>query len=237
MRRLKIFEEFKVGTLYTGSDEDSRTARSEVSGHPVDIIDRDDSGIGRPVWAVFMTGAKATSIEDICFLDLEDAKSHVASMSKRYEDSGVEVSSFLIKKLILAEEGYSDLVRSAEERSGQAGEDGTRQAPDGMDIDESIRFLERNFNVIIDAYVAIAPQKHRSKMNEASIRKAMEKLRREFNTRDSKRISEAISAFREFMSPMMADSERNMQAWKLGRNGKKYGEAFERFLRMIERQQ
>ena len=43
MKHLKIFEEFKVGTLYTAKDEDSNTTQIEIDGYPVKIINTEDS--------------------------------------------------------------------------------------------------------------------------------------------------------------------------------------------------
>lgn len=94
--------------------------------------------------------------------------------------------------------------------------------------------LEKYFNVLLAAYVAITPQKHKVKINESSIRKAMETLRRECKYKDNKRTEDAIKEFNMFISPMMLDAGKNIQTWKLGSNGKKYYDVFNSFITQLK---
>jgi hypothetical protein len=91
-------------------------------------------------------------------------------------------------------------------------------------------YMDKYFNVLLAAYVAITPQKHQVNINEVSIRKALETLRRECKYKDNKRSKEAIEKFNMMMDPMMADAEKSIHTWTLGSNGKKYYETFKGFV-------
>ena len=91
-------------------------------------------------------------------------------------------------------------------------------------------YMDKYFNVLLAAYVSITPQKHQANINEVSIRKALETLRRECKSKDNKRSKEAIEKFNMLMDPMMADAEKSIHTWTLGSNGKKYYETFKGFV-------
>lgn len=102
MKYLKIFEEFKVGILYTAKVEDSNTTQIEIDGYPVKIINREDSPGCQSVYVpilVLKTGT--TTLENLCFSELDEVKNHISSMIKRYESSNLEIDSFIVKKMIL----------------------------------------------------------------------------------------------------------------------------------------
>ena len=97
-------------------------------------------------------------------------------------------------------------------------------------------YLDKYINVLLAAYVAITPQKHKVKINEVTVRKALEKLRRECKYKDDKRSEAAIKEFNMFMDPMIADAvEKNIPTWRLGSNGKKYYGVFKEFTDQIKR--
>jgi hypothetical protein len=97
-------------------------------------------------------------------------------------------------------------------------------------------FLDKNFNIILNAYVAITPHEHKQKMNDVFIRTGLERLRRECKFNNLKRTEEAIKVFNDLMRPMMEDTwvhpNKNIETWRLGSNGKKYYNLFRKFRTM-----
>ena len=73
MKHLKIFEEFKVGTLYTAKDEDSNTTQIEIDGYPVKIINREDIPGCQSVYVPILVLKKGiTDLDDLCFSELDE---------------------------------------------------------------------------------------------------------------------------------------------------------------------
>jgi hypothetical protein len=67
MKHLKIFEEFKVGTLYTAKVDDSNTTQIEIDGYPVKIINREDSPGCQSLCAYFSFKNRNNFIRRIMF--------------------------------------------------------------------------------------------------------------------------------------------------------------------------
>ncbi len=102
MKYLKIFEEFKVGTLYTAKVEDSNTSQIEIDRYPVKIINKEDSPGCQSVYVpILVLKSGTTTLEDLCFTELDEVKNHISSMIKRYESSNLNIDSFIVKKMIL----------------------------------------------------------------------------------------------------------------------------------------
>ncbi len=102
MKYLKIFEEFKVGILYTAKAEDSNTSQIEIDGYPVKIINKEDKPGCQSVYVpILVLKSGTTTLEDLCFTELDEVKNHISSMIKRYESSNLNIDSFIVKKMIL----------------------------------------------------------------------------------------------------------------------------------------
>lgn len=99
--------------------------------------------------------------------------------------------------------------------------------------DDIFYYLEKYFNVLLNAYVSITPQRHKAKINEISIKTAMETLRRECKYNDVKRMEEAIEKFNMFINPMMIDADNNIKIWKESSDGRKYSDVFNNFVEML----
>ena len=104
MKYLKIFEEFKVGSLYVMDDSD--VTQIEIDGIPVKIVNREDSPGCQSVYIIIDVSEGSAQVGIQCFSKLDDAKNYISNMIKRYKnpsDGGdpIEINSFVIKKAIL----------------------------------------------------------------------------------------------------------------------------------------
>ena len=95
--------------------------------------------------------------------------------------------------------------------------------------------IEKNINVLVDAYVAITTQRYKATFTKDVIRKGLVRLQQECKFNDIKRTKEAIKVFNDSMKPMMDDvlKSKNIETWKLGSNGKKYYNVFNDFRNMV----
>ena len=222
MKHLKIFEEFKVGTLYTAKDEDSNTTQIEIDGYPVKIINREDIPGCKSVYVPILVLKKGiTGLEDLCFSELDEVKNHISSMIKGYERLNIDIDSFIVKKMIL------DLIAPNNKKT--VSEDGEQINPTKI-----YDHIEKYINVLADAYVAITPQRYKATFTKDVIRKGLVRLQQECKFNDLKRTEAAIKVFGDLMAPMMLDvsKTKNIETWKLGSNGKKYGDVFQDFFTM-----
>ena len=223
MKHLKIFEEFKVGTLYTAKDEDSNTTQIEIDGYPVKIINREDIPGCKSVYVPILVLKKGiTGLEDLCFSELDEVKNHISSMIKGYERLNIDIDSFIVKKMIL------DLIAPNNKKT--VSEDGEQ-----INSTKIYDHIEKNINVLVDAYVAITPQRYRETFTKDVIRRGLVRLQQECKFNDLKRTKEAIGVFNDSMKPMMDDvlKSKNIETWKLGSNGKKYYNVFNDFRNMV----
>ena len=103
MKHLKIFEEFKAGSLYIMGKDVTET---EVDGIPVKIVNRKDVSGLKSIYNI-ITLSKGTALLSLqCFSNLEDAKNHISNIIKKYQnpsDGGepIQVESFVIEQTIL----------------------------------------------------------------------------------------------------------------------------------------
>ena len=224
MKHLKIFEEFKVGTLYTAKSEDSNTTQIEIDGYPVKIINREDIPGCQSVYVPILVLKKGiTDLDDLCFSELDEVKNHISNMIKRYLlPPKVDIDSFIVKKLIL------DLIAPNNKKT--VSEDGEQINPTKI-----YDHIEKYINVLVDAYVAITPQRYRETFTKDVIRRGLVRLQQECKFNDLKRTKEAIGVFNDSMKPMMDDvlKSKNIETWKLGSNGKKYYNVFNDFRNMV----
>ena len=151
--------------------------------------------------------------------------------------------------------GFYLFPKSLDFKSGETGENTPQQngsmnkiGPDNkktpsVDLDDSkkpinsteiYKHIEKYINVLVDAYVAITPQRYKATFTKDVIRKGLVRLQQECKFNDLKRTEAAIKVFGDLMAPMMLDvsKTKNIETWKLGSNGKKYGDVFQDFFTM-----
>jgi len=226
MKHLKIFEEFKVGTLYTGTDEDSNTGQIEIDGYPVKIINAEGGHGCKFVYSsILVLKNGITTLENLCFSELDEVKNHISRMIKRYEKSNIDIDSFIVKKMIL-----DMILDNVPNNKKTVSDDGGEPINSNKIYDH----IEKNINVLVDAYLAISPQKYKATFTKDVIRKGLVRLQQECKFNDLSRTKEAIKVFNDLMTPMMEDvhKSKNIETWKLGSNGKKYYSVFNDFRNM-----
>ena len=137
-------------------------------------------------------------------------------MIERNAVNADEVKGFLIRKMML------DLdVESKEDND--------------INPTKIYNHIEKYINVLVDAYLAISPQRHKATFTKDVIRKGLVRLQQECKFNDLSRTKEAIKVFNDSMKPMMNDvlNSKNIETWKLGANGKKYYSVFKDFTNMV----
>jgi hypothetical protein len=149
MKHLKIFEEFKVGTLYTDKDEDSNTGQIEIDGYPVKIINAEGGHGCKFVYSsILVLKNGITTLENLCFSELDEVKNHISRMIKRYEKSNIDIDSFIVKKMIL------DLVDVKSEEDGEKPPKWVKN-PKSWAMDKIVSLLTpENINQIANCYIS-----------------------------------------------------------------------------------
>ena len=208
MKRLKIFEEFKVGGFYTSSKEDSMSQTEEVSGYIVKIIDR--KGGGSSVYTVTLVLASGSvMLLDLCFSELEEAKNYISDVVKEFEDSDLKIGSFVIKRLGL------DLVSPVE----------STKLSDGMNLLKDFpNFLESNLNPIANSYSKILKS---NTLSEDKLTTSLKEMIRICKTGDMNRINVFCSNFVKMIRPLY--SENNKKSWDLTSDGRKWKSVIDQF--------
>jgi hypothetical protein len=209
MKRLKIFEEFKVGSFYTSSKDDSMSQTQEVSGYSVKIIDKKEAGSS--VYTVTLVLASGSvMLLDLCFSELKEAKNYISDVVKEFEDSNLKIGSFVIKRLSL------DLVSS----SGSAS-----QSSGVMDLGKDFpNFLEKNLNPIVNSYSKILKS---NSLSQDKLTTSLKEMIRICKTGDMNRISPFLSNFVKMIRPLY--SENNKNSWDLTSDGRKWKSVIDQF--------
>lgn len=208
MKRLKIFEEFKVGTFYTSSKEDSMSQTEEVSGYSVKIIDR--KGGGDSVYTVTLVLASGNvMLLDLCFSELEEAKNYITDVVQKFKDSKLEIDSFIIKKLSL------DLVSPVESTESGKVMDLVKDFP---------QFLEKNLDSITKSYSKILKS---NTLSEDKLVVSLKEMIRICKTGDMNRINVFHSNFVKMIRPLY--SENNKKSWDLTSDGRKWKSVIDEF--------
>jgi hypothetical protein len=221
MKHLRLFEELKVGTYYTSTQEDSSTRNEEISGYSVKIIDRNSGEKGVFSISLILSSGNVM-LQDLCFSELDEAKKHIADIITQFEKSDLKIGSFIIKKMIL------DLVVPP-------------SSSDFTSMDKIVSpkeiysILEKNLRPITLCYTNILPNKFKGigkgKMNERTIEDELLNLQRELKYDDKVRAKEAIARWGRFINPMRLSSEgkNNFQMWIESSDGRKYGDIIKEF--------
>ena len=212
MKRLKIFEEFKVGTFYTSTKEDSVTQTEEVSGYPVKIIDRNSSD--KAVFTVTLVFSSGNvMLLDLCFSELEEAKNYITDVVQKFKDSKLEIDSFIIKKLSL------DLVSPVESTGSGEVMDLVKDFP---------QFLEKNLDSITKSYSKILKS---NTLSEDKLVVSLKEMIRICKTGDMNRIDVFLSNFVKMIRPLY--SENNKKSWDLRQDGRKWKSVIDQFETII----
>ena len=162
---------------------------------------------------------------------------------KSYEVDLPGVGFYLFPKSLDFKSG--ETIENKPEQNGSMNKIGpdNKKTP-SVDLDDSkkpinsteiYKHIEKNINVLVDAYVAITPQRYRETFTKDVIRRGLVRLQQECKFNDLKRTKEAIGVFNDSMKPMMDDvlKSKNIETWKLGSNGKKYYNVFNDFRNMV----
>ena len=215
MKHLKLFEAYIKDVVKS----------FDIDGYKVNVSDCTDVPGHKAIYTVEEYLSNGTGSYPVCFSDVELAKDYIKGMIERRELNGVMAGQvlehhkgFLIRKMML------DLVD-------------VKEGDDGEQINSTKIYdhIEKNINVLVDAYVAITPQRYRETFTKDVIRRGLVRLQQECKFNDLKRTKEAIGVFNDSMKPMMDDvlKSKNIETWKLGSNGKKYYNVFNDFRNMV----
>lgn len=117
--------------------------------------------------------------------------------------------------------------------SGNKIEAGFDEQKKPINSTEIYKHIEKYINVLADALVDITTQRYRETFTKEVIRRGLVRLQQECKFNDPERTEAAIKVFRDLMAPMMQDNTKNIQTWKLGSNGKKYGGVFNDFFSLV----
>jgi hypothetical protein len=213
MKHLKLFEAYIKDVVKS----------FDIDGYKIDFVDCTDVPGHKAIYSVQEYTESGLTLYPVCFSDVELAKDYISGVIKSGEN--IDNQGFLIKKMML------DLVVDTTKKDVELSD----EIVDATKIHD---FLDKNFNIILNAYIAITPQRYQKTINESSVRTALEKLRRECKSGDTKRCKEAISVFNDFIKDMMIfsikdNNYKNIETWKLSYNGKKYFDLFSEFHKMI----
>jgi len=107
--------------------------------------------------------------------------------------------------------------------------------PTKIDPTKIYDHIEKNINVLVDAYLAISPQRYKATFTKDVIRKGLVRLQQECKFKDLSRAKEALDVFGDLMKPMVDDANysKNIKTWRLGSNGKKYYVVFKDFAMLV----
>lgn len=207
MKHLKLFEAYIKDVVKS----------FDIDGYKVNVSDCTDVPGHKAIYTVEEYLSNGTGSYPVCFSDVELAKDYIKGMIERREINEHH-KGFLIRKMML------DLVD-------------VKEGDDGEQINSTKIYdhIEKNINVLVDAYVAITPQRYRETFTKDVIRRGLVRLQQECKFNDLKRTKEAIGVFNDSMKPMMDDvlKSKNIETWKLGSNGKKYYNVFNDFRNMV----
>ena len=243
MKNLKLFEEFNdSGSILSGhgghtielSTRLMSTAYAndaikeiDVDGFEVTLVTYNSSISGKTIFTVeVMSNTGSLSMSPKCFSELDTAKEYIKEL---IDDEELELTKdnekFVIRLITLDNSPSIDWIKPIPM-------DNNEEQLDSTKIHD---YIEKYINVLVDAYVAITPQRYKATFTKDVIRGGLVRLQQECKFNDLKRTKEAIGVFNDSMKPMMDDvlKSKNIETWKLGSNGKKYYNVFNDFRNMV----
>lgn len=217
MKKLKLFEEFKLGVAYTPEEEGS-VSKIDVNGFEVIFIDYSTSspivGDYKIIYTVEILGKLGTlTISGLCFSNFDVAKEHIKRITAGNKEQGPlpKYTKFVIRGLKL-DEG-SSAVSSSGQSSGV------------MDLVKDFPpFLERNLEPIVKSYSKILKS---NTLREDKLTTSLKEMIRICKTGDMNRINVFHSNFVKMIRPLY--SENNKKAWDLSQDGRKWKSVIDQF--------
>jgi|APGre2960657423_1045063.scaffolds.fasta_scaffold00213_2 hypothetical protein len=225
MKHLKIFEDFKLGTAY--AHESPHLLFPPIDGFEVIVDHRSNFSVeGKTIYTVEEVIGKSLSMAPICFKELDKAREYIEGLIDN-EKMEMGKNKFVIRILYLdsSSPGETDVDLPRLLKNNKESQLNSTKVYD---------HIEKYINVLVDAYVAITPQRYKATFTKDVIRKGLVRLQQECKFNDLSRTKEAIKVFNDLMTPMMEDvhKSKNIETWKLGSNGKKYYSVFKDFRNM-----
>ena len=226
MKHLKLFEAY-IKEPVNSQPPNSPISYIDIDGYKTTIIDCRDVPGHKAIYSVESKTGYGYGYKPVCFSDIELAKDYIKKEIQRdgfndeRNDRKTDVIGFMIRKMML------DLVDVKSEKGDDDGEP--------INSNKIYDYIEKYINVLVDAYVAITPQRYKATFTKDVIRRGLVRLQQECKFNDLKRTKEAIGVFNDSMKPMMDDvlKSKNIETWKLGSNGKKYYNVFNDFRNMV----
>ena len=232
MKNLKLFEEFNDHTIKLATRLSSAAyaynsiKKIDVDGFEVILVTYNTSIPGKTIYTVeAMSNTGSLSMSPKCFSELETAKEYIKELiDDEFLDLTKDNDKFVIRLITLENSPSIDWIKSNPMDNNK----------EELNSTKVYDHIEKNINVLVDAYVAITPQRYKATFTKDVIRKGLVRLQQECKFNDIKRTKEAIKVFNDLMTPMMEDvhKSKNIETWKLGSNGKKYYSVFNDFRNM-----
>ena len=233
MKHLKIFEDFKLGTAYSYSD--AHYMFPPIDGFEVIVDSRSNSHIeGKMIYTVEVIG-ESLSMVPICFKELAKAREYIKGLIDN-EKMEMGKNRFVIRILYLDSSSLGEtdvnLQRMMDKYRSEISLRNNKE--EQLDSTKIYDYIEKYINVLVDAYLAITPQRHKAAFTKDVIRKGLVRLQQECKFNDLSRTKESIKVFNDLMKPMMDDvhKSKNIDVWKMSYNGKKYYSVFNDFRNM-----
>ena len=232
MKNLKLFEEFNDHTIRLETRLSSKAYANDaikeidVDGFEVTLVTYNPSIAGKTIFTVeVMSNTGSLSMSPKCFSELETAKEYIKELiNDEFLELTKDNDKFVIRLITLDNSPSIDWIKPIPM-------DNNEEQLESTKIHD---YIEKYINVLVDAYVAITPQRYKETFTKDVIRKGLVRLQQECKFNDIKRTKEAIKVFNDLMTPMMEDvhKSKNIETWKLGSNGKKYYSVFRDFRNM-----
>ena len=213
MKKLKLFEEFKLGVVYTPETEGS-VSKIDVNGFEVIFIDYSTSspivGDYKIIYTVEILGKLGTlTISGLCFSNVDVAKEHIQRITAGNKEQGPcpKDTKFVIRGLKLDESSA------------------TGQSSGVMDLVKDFpNFLESNLNPIANSYSKILKS---NTLSPDKLTSSLKEMIRTYKTGDMNRINVFCSNFVKMIRPIY--SENNKKSWDLTSDGRKWKSVIDQF--------
>jgi len=234
VKHLKIFENFKLGTAY--ASRDAHYLSPPIDGFEVIVDMRSNSNfVDKMIYTVEVIG-ESLSMSPICFIELAKAREYIKGLIDN-EKMEIGKNRFVIRILYLDSSSLGETDANLQKVMGKYRSEISlrNNKEEQLNSTKLHDHIEKNINVLVDAYLAISPQKYKATFTKDIIRKGLVRLQQECKFKDLSRTKAAIKVFNDSMKPMMDDvlKSKNIDVWKMSYNGKKYYSVFNDFTTMV----
>jgi len=199
-----------------------------IDGFEVIVDHRSNFSVeGKTIYTVEEVIGKSLSMAPICFKELDKAREYIEGLIDN-EKMEMGKNKFVIRILYLdsSSPGETDVDLPRLLKNNKESQLNSTKVYD---------HIEKYINVLVDAYVAITPQRYKATFTKDVIRKGLVRLQQECKFKDLSRAKEALDVFGDLMKPMVDDANysKNIKTWRLGSNGKKYYVVFKDFAMLV----